>query len=88
MEDQKRIFDKFFEVGKIGEHSSGKFSFKAKGTGLGLAIAKGIVEMHGGEIWVESAGYDPDRCPGSIFHILLPLEPPVSEAAIDYLKLI
>ena len=87
-EDQKRIFDKFYEVGKIGEHSSGKFTFKAKGTGLGLAIAKGIVEIHGGEIWVESAGYDPEKCPGSIFHILLPLEPPVGEAAIDYLNLI
>jgi len=88
MEDQKRIFDKFFEVGNIGEHSSGKFSFKAKGTGLGLAIAKGIVEMHGGEIWVESAGYDPERCPGSTFHILLPLEPPLGDAAIDYLNII
>jgi len=88
MEDQKRIFDKFYEVGNISEHSSGKFSFKAKGTGLGLAIAKGIVEIHGGEIWVESPGYDPEKCPGSIFHILLPLEPPVSEAAIDYLNLI
>ena len=88
MEDQKRIFDKFYEVGNISEHSSGKFSFKAKGTGLGLAIAKGIVEIHGGEIWVESPGYDPEKCPGSIFHILLPLEPPVGEAAIDYLNLI
>jgi signal transduction histidine kinase len=87
-EDQKRIFDKFFEVGNIGEHSSGKFSFKAKGTGLGLAIAKGIVEMHGGEIWVESPGYDPEKCPGSTFHILLPLEPPLGDAAIDYLNMI
>jgi PAS domain S-box-containing protein len=88
MEDQKRIFDKFYEVGNIGEHSSGKFSFKAKGTGLGLAIAKGVVEMHGGEIWVESPGCDPERCPGSVFHIILPLEPPAGETAIDYLNMI
>lgn len=87
-EDQHRIFDKFYEVGNISEHSSGKFSFKAKGTGLGLAIAKGIVDMHGGEIWVDSAGYDPERCPGSAFHIRLPIEPPSAEMPADYLNLL
>ena len=73
-DDQVRIFDKFFEAGDIQEHSSGKVEFKARGTGLGLSIAKGIVEMHGGVIRVESAGYDPRTCPGSSFYVLLPLD--------------
>lgn len=72
-DDQLRIFDKFYEVGNIEEHSSGKVAFKSRGAGLGLSIAKGVVEMHGGELWVESPGYDPDTCPGSTFFILLPL---------------
>jgi PAS domain S-box-containing protein len=74
-EDQRRIFDKFYEAGNIEEHSSGKTAFKSRGAGLGLSIAKGIVEMHGGHLWVESPGYDPHKCPGSSFYIVLPLDP-------------
>lgn len=74
-DDQTRIFDKFYEVGNIEEHSSGKVAFKSRGAGLGLSIAKGVVEMHGGSIWVESQGYDQSTCPGTTFHILLPIEP-------------
>ena len=87
-EDQLRVFDKFYEVGNIEEHSSGKSAFKAKGAGLGLTIAKGIIEMHGGEIWVESLGHDSVRCPGSTFHILLPLDPLMGDRTLDYMHLL
>jgi PAS domain S-box-containing protein len=87
-EEQVRIFEKFYEVGNIEEHSTGKVAFRGKGTGLGLAIAKGIVEIHGGDIWVESQGYNPDSCPGSVFHILLPLNPVIGDGTIDYLNLL
>ena len=42
------------------------------GPGLGLHLAKGIIEAHGGAIWVESKGHDEDLCPGSTFHLMFP----------------
>jgi PAS domain S-box-containing protein len=87
-EDQIRIFEKFYEAGNIEEHSSGKVAFKSRGTGLGLAIAKGIVEMHGGEIWVESRGCNAEHLPGSTFYILLPLNPLLGDATLDYLNIL
>jgi len=71
--DQERIFDKFYRAESPDLHSTSKTRFMGAGPGLGLTIARGIVEAHGGRIWVESKGYDPQACPGSHFHILLPV---------------
>jgi signal transduction histidine kinase len=79
--DQKLIFEKFYRVGAVELHSTGSTKFKGAGPGLGLPIAKGVIQAHGGKIWVESPGHDESRLPGSIFHVLLPVSsPPVSES--------
>lgn len=72
-EYQDLIFTKFYQTGKVALHSSGTTKFKGGGPGLGLAVSKGIVAAHGGCIWAESPGYDEETCPGSTFHVWLPL---------------
>ncbi|MFH1380306.1 MAG: ATP-binding protein [bacterium] len=47
-ESVARLFDKFYQVKET--HKMKKYG----GTGLGLAIVKGIIDAHGGRIWVES----------------------------------
>ena len=79
LEDQQRIFNKFYRVGDPSLHSTGKTKFKGAGPGLGLTIAKGIVEAHGGRIWVQSEGHDEQNYPGSAFFILLPVDPGQSQ---------
>lgn len=59
--DQKKIFEEF-------QQADGSSTRQKGGTGLGLSIAKKIVEMHGGQIWVEST-----LGKGSNFRFTLPI---------------
>jgi len=59
--EQKKLFTMFYQVETDSTRSAG-------GLGLGLVISKGIVESHGGRIWVES---EPGK--GSSFKFTLPV---------------
>ena len=60
--DLPQIFDRFHRASNVDDR---RFS----GMGLGLFICKGIVEQHGGHIWVESR-----VGAGTTFHVALPVE--------------
>jgi signal transduction histidine kinase len=60
-EDQAAVFEEFKQVGR-------DYTKKAEGTGLGLTLTKRFVELHGGEIRLEST-----LGKGSTFTITLPL---------------
>jgi signal transduction histidine kinase len=51
---------------------------KRKGVGLGLSVAYGIIQEHGGSIYVQSVSGE-----GSTFTIKLPLRPPKDKAALE-----
>ena len=61
--DLGHIFDRFFRVDKDRSRKQG-------GTGLGLAISKEVVNLLGGQIWVDSV-----EGKGSTFYISLPYVP-------------
>jgi signal transduction histidine kinase len=72
-ENQEVVFEKFYQTGEVLMHSSGKTKFKGGGPGLGLAIARGIVEAHGGKIWLDSPGHDEKTNPGTTVYVRLPV---------------
>jgi len=75
-EHHELVFEKFYQVGDVSIHSSGKTSFKGGGPGLGLAIVQGVARAHGGKTWVESLGHDEVNFSGSTFYLQLPIDPP------------
>ncbi len=62
---RERVFEKFFRAmrdGDIGDR-------KSAGIGMGLAIAHGIIQAHGGRLWIEDA----NGHRGSKFVVALPI---------------
>jgi len=54
LKEIEKLFGKFVTIGQATE----SYSAFEKGSGLGLYISKGMIEVHGGKIWVESEGRD------------------------------
>jgi signal transduction histidine kinase len=64
VEDQPLVFERFHRARNVDDR-------RFVGLGLGLYIVRGIVEQHGGRIWVDSkAGA------GSTFHVAVPVAAP------------
>jgi signal transduction histidine kinase len=59
-DEQPRIFESFFR-GRRG------LEIRPEGTGLGLSICKGIIESHGGKMWMESRVGQ-----GTTFSVIIP----------------
>jgi PAS domain S-box-containing protein len=63
-----KLFDRFYQVDRVVRGKKG-------GTGLGLSISRGIIQSHGGKIWVES---EVDK--GSKFSFSLPVRQAIKES--------
>ena len=63
--EREKVFDKFRQLGSVQTRQQG-------GSGLGLSIASGIVEAHGGKLWVDTG----DNGQGSNFQFFIPIDKP------------
>jgi signal transduction histidine kinase len=71
LEDQQRVFDRFYQarVQHIAGHG---------GMGLGLTIVKQLVELHEGQVWLESEAGE-----GTTFFFTLPQETPIDPDTVE-----
>jgi CheY-like chemotaxis protein len=70
LDKQRAVFEEFTQI-------KGERLVVERGTGLGLAIARRLIELHGGQIWIESTGQPGD---GATFYFTLPLVDAVTAA--------
>jgi signal transduction histidine kinase len=69
-DDLPHLFERFYRVDKARSRSTG-------GSGIGLTICKALIEMHAGQIWIESPGIGA----GTTVRFILPLVPAAGSAA-------
>jgi PAS domain S-box-containing protein len=55
-EKMELIFEPYFSLENVLEHSTGEYAYKGGGLGLGLALASMILDYHGGKLEVTSEG--------------------------------
>jgi len=66
-ENKEKVFDRFFQIDR-------EKSKKQEGTGLGLTICKAIIELLGGEMWIES-----EFGIGTSVYFTIPIEEPTEQ---------
>lgn len=64
--EQERVFERYFRL--AGDPAR----YHIRGNGLGLYLVRGVVEAHGGTVWIESTGVPGE---GTTVHLLLPWLP-------------
>ena len=70
-DEHERVFERYFRL--AGDPARRRI----RGNGLGLYLVRGVVEAHGGTVWIESTGVPGE---GTMFHLLLPWQPDAAQA--------